>query len=92
MPISKERLAEIEAMPDDQIDTSDIPELDETFFETARLVLPAGTRKKTVIMRMDEDVLEWFRSRGKGHSTRMNAVLRAYMLAHRGQDLGDKHH
>ncbi len=92
MPISKERLAEIEAMPDDQIDTSDIPELDETFFETARLVLPAGTRKKTVTMRMDEDVLEWFRSRGKGHLTRMNAVLRAYMLAHRGQDLSDKHH
>ena len=92
MPISKERLAEIKAMPDDQIDTSDIPELDETFFETARLVLPAGTRKKTVTIRMDEDVLEWFRSRGKGHSTRMNTVLRAYMLAHRGQDLGDKHH
>ena len=92
MPISKERLAEIEAMPDDQIDTSDIPELDETFFETARLVLPAGTRKKTVTMRMDEDVLEWFRSRGKGYSTRMNAVLRAYMLAHRGQDLDEKHH
>ena len=60
MPISKERLAEIKAMPDDQIDTSDIPELDETFFETARLVLPAGTKKKTVTMRMDEDVLEWF--------------------------------
>ena len=77
-------------MPDDQIDTSDIPEQDDTFFEKAWLVPPAGTTKKTVTMRMDEDVLEWFRSHGKGHLIRMNAVLRAYMLAHRGQDLGDK--
>ena len=39
MPISKERLAEIEAIPDDQIDTTDIPELDTSFFEKARLTL-----------------------------------------------------
>ena len=89
MPISKERLAEIEAMPVDKIDTSDIPELDEVFFEKAQLMLPAGTTKKTVTMRMDEDVLEWFRSHGNGHLTRMNAVLRAYMLSHRHQDTGE---
>ena len=76
-------MAEIEAIPEDRIDTSDIPELDATFFENARLMLPAGTAKKTVTLRMDEDVLEWFRSHGKGHLTRMNAVLRAYMLTHR---------
>ena len=56
MAISKERLAEINAMPDDQIDTSDIPELDETFFEKARLVMPAGMTKKTVNMRKDEKI------------------------------------
>ncbi len=89
MPISKERLAEIAAMPDERIDTSDIPELDESFFEKARLVLPAGAAKKTVTLRMDEDVLEWFRSHGKGHLTRMNAVLRAYMLAHRDRESGE---
>lgn len=81
MPTSKERLAEIAAIPDEVIDTSDIPELDESFFENARLVMPA--KKKTVTMRMDEDVLEWFRAEGKGHLTRMNAVLRAYMLSQR---------
>ena len=64
MPVPKERLAEIEAMPDECIDTSDIPELDAAFFEKARLVLPAGAAKKTVTLRMDEDVLEWFRSHG----------------------------
>ena len=56
MTISKERLAEINAMPDDQIDTSDIPELDESFFEKARLVLPAGMTKKTVNMHKDEKI------------------------------------
>ena len=80
MAISKERLAEIEAIRDEDIDTSDIPELDETFFKNARLVLPAGVSKKTVTLRMDEDVLDWFKGQGKGHLTRMNAVLRSYML------------
>ena len=56
MTISKERLAEINAMPNDQIDTSDIPELDETFFEKARLVLPAGMTKKIVNMRKDKKI------------------------------------
>jgi len=81
MPISKRRLAEIEAIKDEHIDTSDIPELDASFFDTAKLVIPVGTTKKTVTMRMDEDVLEWFKSGGKGHLTRMNAVLRAYMMS-----------
>ncbi|MEO1603308.1 MAG: BrnA antitoxin family protein [Pseudomonadota bacterium] len=85
MPISKKRLAEIDAIPDEQIDTSDIPELDEAFFKNARLMLPAGPNKKTVTMRLDEDVIDWFKSHGKGHLTRMNAVLRAYMLTHRDQ-------
>ena len=80
MPISKKRLAKIEAIKDEDIDTSDIPELDEDFFKKARLVLPAGVSKKTVTLRMDEDVLDWFKGQGKGHLTRMNAVLRTYML------------
>lgn len=47
----------------------------------ARLVLPPG--KDNVTLRVDRDVLAWFRSTGKGFHTRMNAVLRAYMEAHR---------
>lgn len=83
MPVSKDRLAEIAAIPDEEIDTSDIPEMDEEFFATARLVMPPNGAKKAVSMRVDEDVFDWFKSQGKGHLTRMNAVLRAYMLAHR---------
>jgi uncharacterized protein (DUF4415 family) len=47
----------------------------------ARLVLPPG--KENVTLRVDRDVLTWFRATGKGFHTRMNAVLRAYMEAHR---------
>lgn len=79
MPISKKRLEEIQAIPDEDIDTSDIPELDERFWEKARLVMPRT--KKCVSLRLDSDVLEWFESLGKGYQTRINAVLRSYMKA-----------
>lgn len=85
MTISKKRLAEIEAIADKDIDTSDIPEVDEAFFETARLVMPAAGSKTAVSIRVDDDVLKWFKAQGKGHLSRMNAVLRAYMLSHRSE-------
>ena len=56
MPISNKRLAEIDAIPDAKIDTSDIPEMDETFFVAARLVMPPGSSKKVVSFRVNEDV------------------------------------
>ena len=76
--LSTDQLA---AVPDEQIDYRGIPELDDAFFANARLVLPTKTSKKTVTMRLDQDVIDWFRHQGKGHLTRMNAVLRAYMLS-----------
>lgn len=45
----------------------------------AKLVLPR--RKQTVTMRLDAEILEWFR-RERGYQTRINAILRAYMKAH----------
>ena len=49
------------------------------FWKSARVVVPQG--KTSVHLRLDNDVVEWFRARGKGHLTRMNAVLRAYVEA-----------
>ena len=49
------------------------------FWKSARVVMPSG--KTSVHLRLDRDVVEWFRTRGKGHLTRMNAVLRAYVDA-----------
>jgi len=39
--------------------------------------------KKAVSIRLDEDVLDWFKRHGKGYQTRINAVLRAYVQTHR---------
>ncbi len=49
------------------------------FWSKARVVMPRG--KTSVHLRLDSDVVEWFKASGKGHLTRMNAVLRAYMDA-----------
>jgi uncharacterized protein (DUF4415 family) len=57
------------------------PELDEKFWKNAKLVMPE--KKIPTSVRLDRDVLFWFRSFGKGYQTRINAVLRAYMMAHR---------
>ena len=64
-------------MKDSEIDTSDIPELDASFF--ARAELHMLQRKKAVSIRLDQDILDWFRKQGRGYQTRMNAVLRAYV-------------
>jgi len=57
------------------------PELDETFWKNARVVMPGNKVPMTV--RLDADVLSWFRALGKGYQTRINAVLRSYMNARR---------
>lgn len=77
MRISKKRLKEIESIPDSKIDYSDIPELGEEFWAGAQLVMPEP--KQGVYLRIDPDVVRWFRKQGRGYQTRMNAVLRSYM-------------
>jgi len=78
--ISQTDWERVEALTDDEIDTSDIPPLDDDFFAHAELRLPEP--KQVVTIRLDKDVLEWFRAQGKGYQTRMNAVLRRYMEVH----------
>jgi len=54
-------------------------ELDEDFWRNARVVMPDERNKTSIHLRVDTDVLEWFKQHGKGHLRRMNAVLRAYV-------------
>ena len=68
----------LENMKDEEIDTSDIPELDDDFFNEAELRVPV---KKPVTIRLDADVLEWFKNQGQGYQTRINSLLRKYMEA-----------
>lgn len=75
--------AELAAMPDSEIDYNDIPETTEEFWKNAVVVWPDGRSKAPVNLRLDADVLAWFRGQGKGYQTRMNAVLRSFYEAHR---------
>ena len=64
---------------------ADAPEYDlpEGFWEKA--VVQAPLVKSTISMRVDPDILEFFKSQGAGHLTRMHAVLRAYVDAQRAK-------
>jgi uncharacterized protein (DUF4415 family) len=77
----KRELAALAALPDDQIDTSDIPELPPGAWKDAirgRFYRPV---KQAVSMRLDADVIAWLKKRGKGYQTRVNSILRQTMLA-----------
>ncbi len=71
-----ERLA---TMPESKIDVSEISELSTDFFANATLRLPEP--KKAISLRIDSDILAWYRKQGTGYQTVMNAVLRLYMQA-----------
>ena len=82
-PTIKSDLKVIDTTRDEDIDYSDIPELDEDFFKDATVVVPPG--KKQLTLRLDADVLAWLKAQGKGYQSRINAILRAYYEAHRKQ-------
>lgn len=73
----------IDAMKDDQIDYSDNPELGDDFF--AEAVSWPG-HKQQITLRLDPDVIDFFKRRGKGYQTMMNAVLRKYVQAQTKQN------
>lgn len=68
----------IDAMRDEDIDLSDDPELGPDFFANA--ILWPGP-KEQITLRLDPDVLKFFRKQGRGYQTTINAVLRKYMEA-----------
>ena len=70
MSLLRDRLQTIEAIPDESLDYSDIPEADADFWRRAELQMPQP--KKGIYIRLDTDVLTWYQ-------TRMNAILRALM-------------
>ena len=68
-------------MSDNEIDTSDIPELDDEFFAHAKLRMPSG--KSSVLLNVDTDVLEWFQRHGSEFNSLVNNALRDYAESHR---------
>ena len=67
----------VDALRDEDIDFSDIPELGEAFFRDAEIRLPE--RKVPVCIRLDREVVDWFKARGKRYQSRINAVLKAFI-------------
>jgi len=80
MRISKKRAKELKTLKDDDIDYSDIPELDKNFWKNAKIETPI--KKQPISFRIDSDILEWFKNQGKGYQTKINTVLRSYAKAH----------
>ena len=74
----------LDAMADEAIDLSDCPEVTPEMFAKAvvRRGLPVTKPKAQVTLRLDSDVLDWFKAQGQGYQTRINQLLRAYMDAH----------
>lgn len=72
-------------MSDEDIDLSDCQEIIPEQFTKAvvKRGLPKAKNKAQVTLRIDSDVLEWFKSQGKGYQTQINSLLRSYMEAHR---------
>lgn len=79
--------ARLDTMRDGEIDLLDSPEISPEMF--ARGVVRRGLKplppKAQITLRLDYDVLAWFKARGRGYQTRVNALLRAYMEAHQRQ-------
>ena len=86
-PLDEERIKKLKKMRDKDIDISEMPPLTQeqlARFVPAKLLNRSLYRpvKIPVKINYDADVLEWFRSFGKGYQTRINMALREYMLAH----------
>ena len=84
---SKESLTEwerLDALQDEDIDLSDAAEISPEMFAKAvvRRGLKPPPNKRQITIRLDADVLKWYRAQGEGYQTRINALLRAYMDAH----------
>jgi uncharacterized protein (DUF4415 family) len=79
----RKRLAELAAVPDEKIDYSDIPPLSGDIQWSRPGALVPTENKQQVTLRLDADVLGFFKGTGKRYQSRINAALREYMNAHR---------
>jgi uncharacterized protein (DUF4415 family) len=92
-PLTAEQQAELEvlaALLDDQIDTREMPEVRD--WSGARRGVLYRPVKQQITLRIDADVIDWFRSRtrkGEGYQTNINRALREYVEQHRREAEGD---
>lgn len=80
-PTSKTDWARVSALTDSEIETSEIPPLDDSFFSRAQLRVPPQSLIE-VTLHLDPQVLGWFRKHGSSYEDLINAALRIYAQAH----------
>jgi uncharacterized protein (DUF4415 family) len=78
--------ARVDAMSEEELEATiaadpDDPAIEPSYWDNVRPVWPR--RKEQVTVRLDADMLEWFRKQGRGYQSRINAILRGYYEAHR---------
>ncbi|MBW3630218.1 MAG: BrnA antitoxin family protein [Gemmatimonadetes bacterium] len=79
----------VDAMPEYQIDANaasdpDAPAISDDVLRAAELVMPGAATKVPISLRVDPEVLDFFKELGPGYQSRMNAVLRAYVRTQSG--------
>ncbi|HTM63101.1 MAG TPA: BrnA antitoxin family protein [Gammaproteobacteria bacterium] len=77
---SRTNLKKLRNKNDRDIDYSDIPATTKEFWKVAEAFMPQN--KIHISLRLDEDIVDYFKEDGDGYQSRINAVLKAYMLAH----------
>ena len=76
-PSNKTDLTKLQNLIDSEIDYSDIPETDALFWKEAEVIYPSN--KTHLSIRLDDDIVKWFKKFGRGYQTKINAVLRSYI-------------
>ena len=82
-PLTSQELAELAnlaAMPDEHIDYSDIPPTSPEQWQDAKRGAFYRPVKQQLTLRLDADVIDWFKNQGKGYQARINALLRQAMM------------
>lgn len=78
-PAQRKELKALAAMPDSQIDYSDLPPMDKELFKKVSRGELYRPQKMQLTLRIDKDVIAWQRSKGKGYQSRINKILRQAM-------------
>lgn len=87
MSVQEKALDELKAIPDSEIDYSDIPETDVSFWKDAKVKKPKSG--KAISLHVDKDVLAWFKSQDKEYQSLMSAVLKAYVQSKRSKHFSE---
>ncbi|WP_440617155.1 BrnA antitoxin family protein [Cysteiniphilum sp. 6C5] len=78
-PNIKQQLSAIKQMKDSEIDYSDSVDMGDADWAQFE---PLAHKKKSITIRLDSDVIDYFKSMGKGYQTKINSVLREYKRCH----------